>query len=82
MKAYIERLSAAGRVRIVEREVSGRHELAAVTQASQRESDAPILFRRVAINRDGIGALIQLHRRPPAAIRLLITNKVRHPYIL
>lgn len=48
MRAYIERLSAAGRVRVVEREVSGRHELAAVTQASQRESDAPILFRKVS----------------------------------
>jgi UbiD family decarboxylase len=48
MRAYIERLAAAGSVRVVEREVSGQHELAAVTQASQRESDAPILFRKVA----------------------------------
>lgn len=38
----------AGGVRVVEREVSGQHELAAVVAASQRESDAPILFRRVA----------------------------------
>lgn len=42
MRNYIERLTAEGRVRIVEREVSGTHELAAVTQASQRESDQPI----------------------------------------
>ena len=48
MRAYIERLAAAGRVRVVQREVSGQHELAAVTQASQRESDAPVLFRKVA----------------------------------
>jgi 4-hydroxybenzoate decarboxylase len=48
MRAYIERLAAAGRVRVVEREVSGQHELAAVTQASQLESDAPVLFRKVA----------------------------------
>lgn len=48
MRAYLEALLAAGRVRVVEREVSGRFELAAVTQRSQRESDAPLLFRRVA----------------------------------
>jgi 4-hydroxybenzoate decarboxylase len=48
MRTYIEELLDAGQVRIVEREVSGRFELAAVTQASQRESDAPILFRKVA----------------------------------
>ncbi|MBV9813842.1 MAG: UbiD family decarboxylase, partial [Acetobacteraceae bacterium] len=34
-------------VRVVEREVSGRHELASVVAASQRESDAPVLFRSV-----------------------------------
>lgn len=48
MRAYIESLLTDNRIRIVEREVSGTHELAAVTQASQRESDAPILFRNVA----------------------------------
>jgi len=48
MRAYLEHLLDQGAVRVVEREVSGRHELAAVTQASQRESDAPLLFRRVA----------------------------------
>jgi UbiD family decarboxylase len=48
MRSYLERLIAHGHVRVVEREVSGRHELAAVTQASQRESDAPLLFRRVS----------------------------------
>ncbi len=48
MRAYLEKLLGEGRVRIVEREVSGRHELAAVTQASQKESDAPLLFRKVA----------------------------------
>lgn len=51
MQAYIDSLLAQGAVRIVEREVSGRHELAAVTQASQKESDAPLLFRRVAGSR-------------------------------
>ncbi len=48
MRAYVERMLAEGRMRVVEREVSGRHELSAVVQASQKESDAPILFRRVA----------------------------------
>lgn len=48
MRAYMESLLAQGRVRVVEREVSGQHELAAVTARSQKESDAPLLFRRVA----------------------------------
>ena len=51
MRAYIERLLQQGQVRVVEREVSGQHELAAVVQASQKESDAPILFRRVTGSR-------------------------------
>jgi 4-hydroxybenzoate decarboxylase len=54
MRRYLEELMAAGEVRIVEREVSGRHELAAVTQRSQRESDRPILFRRVASARHAV----------------------------
>ncbi len=48
MRDYIERLRGEGRLSQVEREVSGRHELAAVIQAAQRESDAPILFHNVA----------------------------------
>lgn len=48
MRDYLEGLLQQGRVRVVEREISGRHELAAITQASQRESDAPLLFKRVA----------------------------------
>ncbi len=48
MRRYLDTMLAQNRVRVVEREVSGRHELAAVTQRSQRESDAPLLFRRVA----------------------------------
>jgi UbiD family decarboxylase len=51
MRRYLVTLLAENRVRIVEREVSGQFELAAVTQASQRESDAPLLFRRVAGSR-------------------------------
>ncbi len=47
MRAYIEKLLASGQMRVVEREISGQHELAAATQASQRESDAPLLFRNV-----------------------------------
>jgi len=54
MRAYMEGLLAAGQVRVVEREVSGRHELAAVTQRSQRESDAPLLFRRVTGSRHAV----------------------------
>ena len=48
MRAYMEGLLAQGRVRVVEREVSGRHELAAVTAAAQKAGDQPLLFRRVA----------------------------------
>ncbi len=51
MRRYLESMLERGRVRVVDREVSGRHELAAVTQRSQRESDAPLLFRRVAGSR-------------------------------
>ena len=51
MRTYLERLLAEGRVRVVEREVAGRFELSAVTQASQRESDAALLFKKVAGSR-------------------------------
>jgi len=51
MRHYLETMLAENRVRIVEREVSGQFELAAVTQRSQQESDAPLLFRRVAGSR-------------------------------
>jgi UbiD family decarboxylase len=51
MRAYLDRLRRAGQVREIPREVSGRHELAAVTQASQQQSDAPLLFHKVAGSR-------------------------------
>jgi 4-hydroxybenzoate decarboxylase len=51
MRRYLEDLLSQGRVRIIDREVSGLHELAAVTQRSQRESDAPLLFRHVTGSR-------------------------------
>jgi len=51
MRAYIDQLRRAGQVREIAREVSGRHELAAVTQASQRQSDAPLLFHKVTGSR-------------------------------
>jgi 4-hydroxybenzoate decarboxylase len=51
MRAYLDRLRTEGKLRVVEREVSPRHELAAVTQASQAQSDAALLFRRVAGSR-------------------------------
>ncbi len=54
MRAYVERMLQQGQMRVVEREVSGQHELAAVVQASQKESDAPILFRRVAGSRHAV----------------------------
>jgi 4-hydroxybenzoate decarboxylase len=47
MHQYIEQLIGQGVFRIVEREVDPHFELAAVTAASQAESDAPLLFRRV-----------------------------------
>ena len=51
MRDYLEKLRRAGQVREITREVSGKHELAAVTQASQRESEAPLLFHKVAGSR-------------------------------
>ena len=51
MRRYLDKLLAQNRVRVVDREVSGRFELAAVTQRSQRESDAALLFRHVAGSR-------------------------------
>ena len=48
MRDHLDRLLASGAVRIVEREVAGQHELAAVTQASQRESDAPLRINVLA----------------------------------
>jgi UbiD family decarboxylase len=54
MRDYLEALLAAGHVRVIEREVSGRFELAAVTQASQRESEAALLFRKVAGSRHAV----------------------------
>lgn len=47
MRDYVERLLARGEMRVVERAVDPRHELAAVIKASQAESDLPILFRSV-----------------------------------
>lgn len=47
MRTYINTLLESGDMRIVEREVDGRFELAAVTARSQRESDRPILFKKV-----------------------------------
>jgi 4-hydroxybenzoate decarboxylase len=47
MRNYIEKLLSQQRVRIVEREVDPRFELAAVTVRSQAQSDAPVLFRKV-----------------------------------
>src|SRR5262245_7339103 len=51
MRAYVDRLRRGGKLREVVRAVNGTHELAAVTQASQQESDAPILFHKVAGSR-------------------------------
>jgi 4-hydroxybenzoate decarboxylase len=47
VRDYVGKLLARGEMRVVEREVDPRHELAAVVKASQAESDKPILFRRV-----------------------------------
>lgn len=47
MRTYLNTLLKSGEMRIVEREVDGRFELAAVTARSQRESDRPLLFKKV-----------------------------------
>jgi UbiD family decarboxylase len=48
MRDYMERLRERGELLEVHREVSPRHELAAVTQAAQNRWGKPILFHRVA----------------------------------
>lgn len=47
MRSYVDKLLARGEMRVVEREVDPRFELAAVVERSQRESSLPILFKRV-----------------------------------
>jgi 4-hydroxybenzoate decarboxylase len=47
MRDYVRKLMADGDMRVVEREVDPKHELAAVTKASQARDERPILFRRV-----------------------------------
>ncbi len=54
MRDYLEALLAEGQVRVIDREVSGRFELAAVTQRSQQESDAALLFRNVTGSRHAV----------------------------
>jgi UbiD family decarboxylase len=48
MRDYMEKLRAAGQLLEIRREVSPKHELAAVTQAVQRTSGKPVLFHNVA----------------------------------
>lgn len=47
MRSYVEKLLQRGEMRVVEREVDPRFELAAVVERSQSESSLPILFKRV-----------------------------------
>lgn len=47
MRSYLEKLLQRGEMRVVEREVDPRFELAAVVERSQAESSLPILFKRV-----------------------------------
>jgi UbiD family decarboxylase len=47
MRRLVEALAAAGELRVVERQVDPRFELAAVIAASQRESEAALLFRSI-----------------------------------
>ena len=47
MRSTISKLLSENKVRIVEREVDPKFELAAVVATSQKESDAPILFNNI-----------------------------------
>ena len=47
MRAYLDRLKAAGDLHVVSREVDPAHELAAVTAAFQKRHDGAILFENV-----------------------------------
>ena len=48
MREYMNRLRARGDLLEVHREVSPKHELAAVTQEAQRRYGKPVLFHKVA----------------------------------
>lgn len=48
MRQYMQTLRATGHLLEVHREVSPKHELAAVTQAVQRSSGKPLLFHKVS----------------------------------
>ena len=48
MRAYLDRLKAAGDLHVVSREVDPAHELAAVTAAFQKRHDGAILFGKVS----------------------------------
>lgn len=64
MHDYIKELSARGEMLVIEREVDPAFELAAVIEASQRESDQPILFNNVAGSRfPVVSNLYGSHRR-------------------
>ncbi|OGT84885.1 MAG: decarboxylase [Gammaproteobacteria bacterium RIFCSPLOWO2_02_FULL_61_13] len=47
MQAYLSSLAAAGQVRVINREVDPRFELAAVTRAAQQEDERVTLFNKV-----------------------------------
>ena len=55
MREFVKKLDNEGQLRTVEREVDPRHELAAVTKASQNAGDHAVLFRGSAplFNRQG-----------------------------
>jgi len=48
VREFFNRLVARGDVAAIDREVSGKHELAAICQASQKESERALLFNNVA----------------------------------
>jgi len=48
VREYLQQLEASGQVARVQREVSPRHELAAVTWASQRQDERVVRFERVS----------------------------------
>lgn len=63
MRDYLSALEREGEVRRVRREVDPRHELAAVIQAWQNESEAALLFERVRGNAMPVAANLYGSRR-------------------
>lgn len=68
MREYLKQLESDNELRVVEREVHPRYELAAVTRAAQREGESALLFTRVKGARMPVVTNVYGSRRRLAAL--------------